>query len=231
MTNSKEDLPTHFGLVLFPTFQPLDVFGPLGVLNTLALQHHVSLSIIAATLAPISTAPTVSNAVSPNFAQSVVPTHTFANPPAGLDVLIVPGGFGTRAPEPELAEMIRYVRDVYPTLRHIISVCTGSSILARAGVLDGRRATTNKRAWREMVGHGPRTHWVARARWVRDGNVWTSSGVSAGIDATLAWVAEVFGEEVAEGLAAAVEHNRVRDAGDDPFAPHFGAEDVLPATS
>lgn len=222
--------PSRFGLVLFPTFQPLDVFGPLGVLNTLALQRQLDLSIIAATLDPVSTAATIFNPHHSTFAQSVTPTHTFASPPDGIEVLIVPGGFGTRAPEPELAEMIDYVRRVYPSLRYIISVCTGSSILARAGVLDGRKATTNKRAWSEMAAHGPRTHWIAKARWVKDGNVYTSSGVSAGTDATLAWVSDVYGEETAAGLAAAIEHNRVKDPEDDPFASHWGAEDVLPVS-
>ncbi|PVH71381.1 hypothetical protein DL98DRAFT_435278, partial [Cadophora sp. DSE1049] len=63
----------------------------------------------------------------------------------------------------------------------------------RAGVLDGKKATMNKWAFYATSALGPKTHWVAKARWVVDGNVWSSSGVSAGIDVTLAWVASLWG--------------------------------------
>ena len=63
-----------------------------------------------------------------------------------------------------------------------MSVCTGSALLARAGVLDGLKATTNKRAFDWVRSQGPRVTWMPRARWVQDGSVFTSSGVSAGMD-------------------------------------------------
>ncbi|KAL2757515.1 hypothetical protein ACRALDRAFT_2099926 [Sodiomyces alcalophilus JCM 7366] len=220
--------PVSFGMVLFPAFQALDVFGPLDILNLFSLSQHMNLYLIAPTLDPVSTAPVSMNPMNSSFSESVVPTHTFADPPPDLDVLFVPGGIGTRAPEPRLAEVIGYIRDVYPSLEYLISICTGAGLVARAGVLDGRNATTNKRAWAETVAHGPATNWIARARWVVDGNVWTSSGVSAGIDATLAWVGAVFGEEYAETLAIGIEHERVTDPSSDPFAEYWGAEDVPP---
>lgn len=217
-------------MVLYPAFQALDVFGPLDIFNMFSFSQPLNLYLIASTLDPVSTAPLSRNMnpLNSNFSQSVVPTHTFADPPPDLDVLFVPGGVGTRAPEPLLAEMIDYIRDVYPSLDHLISICTGAGLVARAGVLDGRNATTNKRAWAETVAHGPATNWIGRARWVVDGNVWTSSGVSAGIDATLAWIGAVFGEEYAETLAVGIEHERVADPSHDPFAEYWGVEDVPP---
>jgi transcriptional regulator GlxA family with amidase domain len=125
------------------------------------------------------------NLASSAFAQSIVPTHTFASPPEQLDVLLVPGGFGTRK---ELREEIEYIKTTYPRLKYIVSVCTGSVLLARAGILDGKRATTNKRSWVWATSQGPNVNWVPVARWVTDGNIWTASGVSAGIDATAAFI-------------------------------------------
>src|SRR5438309_498904 len=66
-----------------------------------------------------------------------------------------------------------------------MSVCNGASILAGAGLLDGRPATTNKAYWNESIAPGPHVKWVRHARWVDDGDIVTSSGVSAGIDMTL----------------------------------------------
>lgn len=103
-------------------------------------------------------------------------------------------------------------------------MCTGSGLAARAGVLDGKRATTNKRAWSETTALGPRINWVAKARWVRDGKVWTSSGVSAGIDVVFAWIEEVYGEEVADKIAVGIEYERQRDSSQDPFAGVYGLE-------
>jgi transcriptional regulator GlxA family with amidase domain len=113
---------------------------------------------------------------------------------------------------------IAYIQTVYPTLQYLITVCTGSVVVARAGVLDGRRATTNKLGWGTSVEVRPQVEWVKKARWVVDGNVWTSSGVSAGLDVTFAWVAEVFGEERAGEVARIMEYERKIDADDDPFA-------------
>lgn len=89
-------------------------------------------------------------------------------------------------------------------------------------MLDGRRATTNKMAFRDMVALRAEVEWVPRARWVVDGNVWTSSGVSAGMDVTLAWIGEVFGKEKADGIADWIEYTRHEDASVDPFAELYG---------
>jgi transcriptional regulator GlxA family with amidase domain len=203
-------------VIVFPNFEALDVFGPLDVLNVLSFKNTLNLSIIASTLDPVSTAPRVMNLFNSTFSESVVPTHTFAAPPPDLEVLLVPGGGGTRAPD--LQELITYIKDVYPSLRYIISVCTGATLLARAGVLDGRRATTNKKAWAWATSQGPNVTWVPKARWVVDGNVWTTSGVAAGIDGMLGFVGEIYGENVANGTANDIEYERHADPSWDPFS-------------
>jgi transcriptional regulator GlxA family with amidase domain len=117
---------------------------------------------------------------------------------------------------------IEFVARVYPSLKYLISICTGAVIVAQAGVVDGMRGTTNKRAWQWVTGLRPQVEWVEKARWHVDGKWWSGSGVSAGIDVAFAWIAEVFGEEVAAGCAVKMEYMRRMDPGDDPFAEIYG---------
>ncbi|KAF2017407.1 class I glutamine amidotransferase-like protein [Aaosphaeria arxii CBS 175.79] len=233
--DNSTEYPKHYGMLVFPHFQALDVFGPLDVLNTLAMVYKLpmQLSIISATLDPVSTGMGPSS-----FGESIVPTSTFAQVQSeygnaqardtgnvtvpgnstdlgDVDVLFVPGGGGTRK---DLTAEIDFVKNMFPKVKHVISVCTGATILARAGVLDGRNATTNKKSWQWATSTGPNVNWVPAARWVEDGNLWSSSGISAGIDVTYAWVASVFGEGVASYIADVSEYERWMDPHSDPFA-------------
>ncbi|KAH8673369.1 DJ-1/PfpI family protein [Xylariales sp. PMI_506] len=216
--SSNKIFPKSFGLLLYPGFEALDAFGPMEVLNDLSREKEMTLSIIAATRDPVSTLWKGTHTVG----QSVLPTHTFADAP-DLDVLIIPGGYGGMEPG---ADLLDYVRSAASKAGHLITVCNGAAVAARAGILDGKRATTNKAFWKTCVSDGPRTHWIAKARWVQDGNTWTSSGVSAGIDVTLAWVASVFGDQLADSIADGMEFIRAPSSSDDPFAQKYGCEDV-----
>lgn len=73
-----------------------------------------------------------------------------------------------------------FIAEQYPKLEYLLSVCTGARNLADAGVLEGKRATSNKAVWDTVITHGKNVTWVPTARWVTDGNIWTSSGVAAG---------------------------------------------------
>jgi putative intracellular protease/amidase len=95
-----------------------------------------------------------------------------------LDVLVVPGGIGTRR-EVNNPALLDWLRQRSAEAEVVSSVCTGAALLARAGLLDGRRATTNKLSFAWVVEQGPRVHWVRQARWVEDDRFVTSSGVSA----------------------------------------------------
>ncbi|KAE8376145.1 class I glutamine amidotransferase-like protein [Aspergillus bertholletiae] len=214
-----ESTPLRVGIALFPGFQALDAFGPLDCLNVLSTTHPLTLSVLSSTLDPVTSKTSMT---SPHaIGQQIVPTHTFATAPP-LDVLLVPGGVGTRESSPAVLDTIAFIQKTYPSLKYLITVCTGSGLAALAGVLDGRKATSNKMVFHEMKALRPQVDWVPRARWVTDGNIWTASGVTAGIDLTLAWVAEVYGKDRATAIANEIEHTPHSDASHDPFADLYG---------
>jgi len=97
-------------------------------------------------------------------------------------------------------------------------VCTGSALLAAAGLLEGYRATSNKRAFTWASSHGRDVRWEPRARWVHDRDRWTSSGVAAGMDMTAALIAHLEGKETAERVLREVELEVQTDPDRDPFA-------------
>ncbi|EPE34451.1 Class I glutamine amidotransferase-like protein [Glarea lozoyensis ATCC 20868] len=198
-----------------------DVFGPLSVLNVLSRDHQMELAILAESLTPVSTNPEPNTFVSSSFGQEILPTHTFANAP-DVEVLIIPGGFGTRN-EVKRAPVECYIQNVFSKLKYVITICTGSAILAGIGLLDNRRATTNKSTWNTVVFLGEKVKWVRKARWVIDDTpgvtpVWSSSGVSAGIDVTFAFIKMLYGPERAESVANIMEYDRHLDHEWDPFA-------------
>ena len=108
----------------------------------------------------------------------------------------------------------------------MMSVCSGSAILARAGVLDGRRATSNKQLFQLAVRQSDKVTWVEKARWVEDGPFVTSSGVSAGTDMALAVIAALKGEDYARQVAAFTEYQWHTDADNDPFVEFLDAMDL-----
>ena len=133
------------------------------------------------------------------------------------DILLIPGGFGTRAAVEDKSFLERLTA-ASRRARVTTTVCTGSALLARTGLLDGRPATSNKIAWDWVTQQGPRVLWKRKARWVDDGNVLTSSGVSAGIDMALSLIARLHGREMALTSARNMEYVWREGADDDPFA-------------
>ncbi|KAL4946545.1 hypothetical protein BDV06DRAFT_87184 [Aspergillus oleicola] len=214
--------PSKYGMLLFRGYEILDVFGPLEVLSWVA-QHHdkIDLYMVAETLDPVTTAPQTAamNAFNASFFPTVNPTHTFDDVP-DLDVLIVPGGLGTRSPN--MNATLDFITATYPNLQYLITVCTGSTLVAKTGILDGKNATTNKASWSSVITNGPEVNWIPEARWVVDGNIWSSSGISAGIDATLAFIAGFYGKENATTISEYMEYEWHEDKDWDPYAKIWG---------
>ena len=204
-------------VVLFEGFTVLDVYGPVQAFASVRLPRpdgswHRLFEII-----------TVAEKAGPIKSGEGPTTHAdyaLADAPA-YDVLLVPGGFGTRQAvnnTPLLLALTAASRKAAVTT----TVCTGSALLARTGLMDNRPATSNKIAWDWVVQQGPRVRWKRSARWVDDGDLVTSSGVSAGIDMALAVIAKLFGQKTGDELALATEYEWHRDAAWDPFARAHG---------
>ncbi|KAK3058048.1 hypothetical protein LTR09_001125 [Extremus antarcticus] len=198
--------------------------GPLEALQTLARKVSIDVSFIGETLDPVSPKPAVMTPISQNAWQDVVPTHTYDNPPSDLEVLMVPGGAWSR--NPDLNTTFDFLKDTYPELKYFFTACTGSYVAARSGLLDGKRATTNKAAYTSLTPLVPAVDWVPHARWVVDGNIWTTSGVSAGIDGTLALIECLYGTAMTEWISDQMEYERHTYPRWDPFAAVFNVTDA-----
>ncbi|QPC79599.1 hypothetical protein HYE68_010351 [Fusarium pseudograminearum] len=206
------------GVVLFQGFDMIDVFGPLDPLQLMSLSvQKLNLHLIAETLDPVTTKPVVMNKFDSSFFPTVPPTNTFDDE-LDLDLLIVPGGSGAR--NPNLQAVTSYIAKMFPKVKILMTICTGAGVAARSGVLDGHMATTNKNAWATMKDMGPKVNWVSPARYVIDGKIWSSSGVTSGLDLIFAFIATFWGKEQSERLAAIAEHVP-REATDDPFSKHY----------
>ena len=196
------------GVVLFEGFELLDVFGPLEMFGLAADEFEICLisehgGVVASRQSPKS-----------------VCDAAFSTSPA-LDLLLVPDGIGTRR-EVNNPVLLDWLKSRSEQAELVTSVCTGSALLAKAGVLDGVRATTNKLAFAWASSQSEKVLWQRRARWVEDGKFFTSSGVSAGIDLSLAVIAKLVSHQAAEQAANFAEYNWNRDADWDPFAELHG---------
>jgi transcriptional regulator GlxA family with amidase domain len=203
--HAEETKPTRtLGVLLFPGFEMLDASGPMEMWGNMG--NKVRMVPVAAVKGPVASAQGV----------KMVAEYDFADCPP-LDLVLVPGGISAFKVLREEA-VLKWLRAVSAKAEITMSVCNGASILAAAGLLDGRRATTNKAFWTDSTAPGPKVIWVRKARWVDDGNMVTSSGVSAGIDMTLHVIARLYGLRVAERLAQVTEYEWHRDPDWDPFA-------------
>ena len=122
-------------------------------------------------------------------------------------------------------ELLDWLQYQAPFADYVTSVCTGSALLAAAGLLENRRATTNKNAFNWVTGFGDNIQWIKKARWVVDGRYYTSSGVSAGIDMSLGLIEHILDSASAEQAANWAEYHWQRDPDHDPFAAVAGLVD------
>ena len=200
-------------VVLFDGFTVLDAYGPIQAFGSC---RRIQPDGTHLRFYEVFTLGERSGSVRSSEGPATQVDHAVADAPP-WDILVVPGGFGTRTAVNNEASL-NQLRLASERSTITATVCTGSALLARTGRLDGRPATSNKIAWDWVVEQGPRVCWQRRARWVDDGNVLTSSGVSAGIDMTLALIARLNGRDMALAAARNMEYVWNEDASNDPFA-------------
>src|SRR5262245_40066568 len=170
-------------VVAVPPVDELDLVGPLQVFNSVnRLAGRPLYAIEVATTAETLTVEGEGGVLS--FAAR----HRFYNVEGGCDSVLVVCGLGTRSVRD--GALSRWLRQRAADVRRLGAVCVGSFLLAEAGLLDGRRATTHWKFGRELAARYPRVRVEHEPLWVKDGNIYTSAGISAGIDLALAWVEE-----------------------------------------
>jgi transcriptional regulator GlxA family with amidase domain len=192
------------GMVVFDGFQLLDVFGPLEMFG--ALRDRIEIVMIAER----------SGSMKSSAGPSVIADYSFSTAPP-LDIVMIPGGMGTRREvnNPAFVSAFKAMAEVTP---HVATICTGSAVLARTGLLDGVRATTNKHAYAWATSQGAKVVWVPEARWVEDGKYFTSSGISAGMDMALGLIERLYGRGTAEQIANNAEYHWNSNPDEDPYA-------------
>ncbi|KAK1218860.1 hypothetical protein PQX77_018431 [Marasmius sp. AFHP31] len=154
----------------------------------------------------------------------IVPTMTYEEGlKTAFDIILVPGG---PAPKDTPSDIHEFLKKKSPETEYVLSVCTGSWHLAYAGILEGKRATTNKAFYNFVVDDTKDRNitWVPKARWVvnDDKHVWTASGVTAGIDLAYAFLVHLFGKEFADEAKGLIEFRTQDDANEDEFAVYYG---------
>lgn len=202
------EMQRRVGIVLFDGFEVLDVFGPVELFGQLPDRYR--LAWVAPEPGPVRSAQGV-EVMATESLDEVVPA----------DIVLVPGGMGTRRLVGDRGFLER-LASWSSGASMVTSVCTGSAVLAAAGLLEGYRATSNKRAFAWASGHGRGVTWLPKARWVHDRDRWTSSGVAAGMDMAAAIIRELDGEAAAEDVVQAIELEAHADSTWDPFAAANG---------
>lgn len=183
------------GILLFDGAEELDYAGPWEVLTMARRSRDERVVTIAESLDPVRSAKGL----------RVLADHTLADAPV-LDVLIVPGGKGTRR-EVDNAAVTGWVADVAKTATWVTSVCTGSFVLQAAGLTEGKKITTHWAAIDELRERAPEQAIDSEARWVVDGNLVTAAGVSAGIDMALWLVGQLYDEDHARFVQRAMQYD------------------------
>jgi putative intracellular protease/amidase len=191
------------GALLYDQFELLDLYGPLEMFGSLGPELRIVT--VAEQAGPVAS----------TQGPKTLAEHAFADAPP-LDLILLPGGIGT-LPQLENPALLGFLRERAARAELTMSVCSGSALLAKAGLLDGRRATSNKQFFDLARSQSAKVDWVTEARWVEDGPFATSSGVSAGIDMALAVIARLYGEPRAQLIADATEYQWQTDPTRDPF--------------
>ena len=189
--------------LLFDNFETLDLFGPIEMFGS--MPEHYCIQFASMTGGIIRSKHGVA-----------MQTTAVTELEGQTDILLVPGGMGTRqlVHNDQFLQMLTTLAD---QADWVLSVCTGSALLAKAGVLDGKRATSNKLSWQWVILQSDQVNWIKQARWVVDDKFYTSSGVSAGMDMALGFIADRHDVETARHIATYTEYRWQENSDIDDF--------------
>jgi transcriptional regulator GlxA family with amidase domain len=187
-------------ILIFDDVEVLDFTGPFEVFSvTNELNDYFLLNVY--------TVARVKSPVKARNGLSVNPDYSISDAPQP-DILIVPGGIGTR-PALLQQDILSWIKRSALNADKVLSVCTGALLLAKVGILDGLKATTHSSAFELLAEIAPSTEIVRGVRFVDNGKVITSAGISAGIDMSLYVIELLYGKETAQHTAAYMEYRRI----------------------
>jgi len=196
-------------IILFDDFETLDAFGPVEILGRIESYTLRYFSLQGGIVKSRQ-----------GLRVETVPLMKAASD----GIVLLPGGQGTRMLVNEVSFLSAFT-DMVQNAAYCLTVCTGSAVLAKTGLLDRRKATSNKNAFDWVKKINEKVNWQRRARWSVDGKYYTSSGVSAGMDMALGFVSDRFGREKASAIAVSIEYVWNDDQSNDLFAK-TGKSDV-----
>jgi transcriptional regulator GlxA family with amidase domain len=231
MTSQSSTFPPtqRIGILVFDAFEPLDVFGFVEAFSIARFLGHDYSSPPPYPFEIVLIAKTLADVKSMN-GPKVKPDWDFERARREpLDLLMVPGGQGTRPLLDEAADpssvkaLLEWMHAMNSRVRIMASVCTGAAVLAKCGLLDGLPAATNHAAFAWVAGYGPKVLWDNVSRWVDAGKYVTSAGVSAGTDLAFHLVSRMAGRAVAEIAVTAAEYDWHRDPQTPIFYPQQAA--------
>ncbi|HXW70362.1 MAG TPA: GlxA family transcriptional regulator [Methylocella sp.] len=211
----------RIGILIFPNVEMIDVCGPLDVfcyadlwtrVRGLANDPGYQSLIIASKPGPVTTM----------TGFQIVATHGYEDVEK-LDTLIIAGGFGVEQACAD-SKLLGWVKMMAPQVRRIVSICTGAFVLAAAGLLDNRRATTHWMYCEQLAAAYPLLRVEPNLIYLRDGHVYTSGGITSGIDLSLALIEEDLGQEVARVVAGTMVVFLRRPGGQTQFSPFLTGE-------
>lgn len=201
--NIKTEKTIDIAFIMFEDYETLDVFGPAEIFGRLVDKYTLKFY-------------SLEGGVITNRHRVPIMTEKLETIEKSPQIILVPGGMGTRK-EVNNTKLLNKIKELSITSDYVLSVCTGSALLAKSGLLDGKQATSNKRAFSWVTSQDTNVNWDKKARWKIDGKYYTSSGVSAGMDMTLGFLADRHGIDFARQVAKEIEYNWIEDMDNDNF--------------
>jgi len=196
----------RIAVVVFPGFQLLDAAGPIAAFEIAGRHQPDAYELVV--LAPVA---------GPVASSSGVKMAADALDDGPIDTILISGGDGTRS-LPDLATIVAWLKRAAPRARRVTSVCSGAYLLAEAGLLDGKRATTHWGRSDDFARRYPKIRLEPDRIFVREGDVWTSAGITAGIDLALALVEDDLGSKIARATAQQLVVHQRRPGGQSQFS-------------
>jgi putative intracellular protease/amidase len=192
----------NISVILFDNFTILDAMGPVEVFRCLEKLYQIDFYSIDGR--DIKT--------NSNLCIKTKPFSEILN----YDLVIIPGGAGTRSLINDQV-FVDKLKNICEKCENVLSICTGSALLAKTDLLNGKKATSNKMAFNWVIEQNKKVNWQKKARWVVDGKYYSSSGITAGIDMALGFVKDKISDESARKIAVALEYLWNDDSENDKF--------------